>query len=305
MEGFSFIQKQLPLPKTNSIVMKKRFFLVSIVLLLANFTFAAKVDTLQIASKAMNKTYSAAVVTPNSYAKGKTNYPVLYLLHGAYGHFRDWLKSTPNENLVTDLADQYNIIIVMPEGETFSFYIDSPVNKESQFETFITQEVIQKVDATYRTIASKNGRVITGLSMGGHGALYLSSKHPELFCAAGSMSGAVDMNMMLNPDNLERTKTLLTPILGAEVLSPDAYKRYAVIDKVDLLKANKMPLIIDCGVDDFLIETNRELHRRLVYNKVPHDYTERPGAHTWEYWDNALPYHILFFSKILKANGSL
>ncbi len=305
MEGFSFIQKQLPLPKTNSIVMKKRFFLVSIVLLLANFTFAAKVDTLQIASKAMNKTYNAAVVTPNSYAKGKTNYPVLYLLHGAYGHFRDWLKSTPNENLVTDLADQYNIIIVMPEGETFSFYIDSPVNKESQFETFITQEVIQKVDATYRTIASKNGRVITGLSMGGHGALYLSSKHPELFCAAGSMSGAVDMNMMLNPDNLERTKTLLTPILGAEVLSPDAYKRYAVIDKVDLLKANKMPLIIDCGVDDFLIETNRELHRRLVYNKVPHDYTERPGAHTWEYWDNALPYHILFFSKIIKANGSL
>lgn len=304
MEGF-FCLKQLSLPRINSIVMKKHFFLVSIVLLLANFTFAAKVDTLQIASKAMNKTYNAAVVTPNSYAKGKTNYPVLYLLHGAYGHFRDWLKSTPNENLVTDLADQYNIIIVMPEGETFSFYIDSPVNKESQFETFITQEVIQKVDATYRTIASKNGRVITGLSMGGHGALYLSSKHPELFCAAGSMSGAVDMNMMLNPDNLERTKTLLTPILGAEVLSPDAYKRYAVIDKVDLLKANKMPLIIDCGVDDFLIETNRELHRRLVYNKVPHDYTERPGAHTWEYWDNALPYHMLFFSKILKANGSL
>jgi putative tributyrin esterase len=304
MEGF-FCLKQLSLPRINSIVMKKRFFLVSIVLLLANFTFAAKVDTLQIASKAMNKTYNAAVVTPNSYAKGKTNYPVLYLLHGAYGHFRDWLKSTPNENLVTDLADQYNIIIVMPEGETFSFYIDSPVNKESQFETFITQEVIQKVDATYRTIASKNGRVITGLSMGGHGALYLSSKHPELFCAAGSMSGAVDMNMMLNPDNLERTKTLLTPILGAEVLSPDAYKRYAVIDKVDLLKANKMPLIIDCGVDDFLIETNRELHRRLVYNKVPHDYTERPGAHTWEYWDNALPYHMLFFSKILKTNGSL
>jgi S-formylglutathione hydrolase FrmB len=303
MEGF--LSKKLSLPRINSIIMKKHFFLVSIVLLLTNFTFAAKVDTLQIASKAMNKTYNAAVVTPNSYAKGKTNYPVLYLLHGAYGHFRDWLKSTPNENLVTDLADQYNIIIVMPEGETFSFYIDSPVNKESQFETFITQEVIQKVDATYRTIASKNGRVITGLSMGGHGALYLSSKHPELFCAAGSMSGAVDMNMMLNPDNLERTKTLLTPILGTEVLSAEAYKRYAVIDKVDLLKANKMPLIIDCGVDDFLIETNRELHRRLVYNKVPHDYTERPGAHTWEYWDNALPYHMLFFSKILKVNGSL
>lgn len=285
--------------------MKKHFFLVSLVLLLTNLAFAAKVDTLQVASKAMNKTYNAAVVTPNSYAKDKTNYPVLYLLHGAYGHFRDWLTSTPNENLVTDLADQYNIIIVMTEGETFSFYLDSPVNKESQFDTFITQEVIQKVDATYRTITNKNGCVITGLSMGGHGALYLSSKHPDLFCAAGSMSGAVDMNMMLNPDNLERTKKLLTPIFGDEVLLPATYAKYAVLNKIDLFKTNKMPLIIDCGVDDFLIESNRELHRRLVYNKISHDYTERPGAHTWEYWNNALPYHVLFFSKILKENGSL
>jgi S-formylglutathione hydrolase FrmB len=285
--------------------MKKYYLVLLLLVFVGNASFAAKVDTLQIASKAMNKTYNAAVVTPNSYAKGKTNYPVLYLLHGAYGHFRDWLKSTPNKNLVTDLADQYNIIIVMPEGETFSFYIDSPVNKESQFETFITQEVIQKVDATYRTIATKNGRVITGLSMGGHGALYLSSKHPELFCAAGSMSGAVDMNIMLNPEGIERTKTLFGPILGDEVTSPAAYKRYAVVEKIDLFKANKMPLIIDCGVDDFLIESNRELRRRLLYNKIPHEYTERPGAHTWEYWDNALPFHVLFFSKILKSNGSL
>lgn len=285
--------------------MKKYFLTVGLFLLLTNFTFAAKVDTLQIASKAMNKNYYAAVVTPNSYAKSKSNFPVLYLLHGAYGHFNDWLKKTPNKNVVKDLADQYNIIIVMPEGETFSFYIDSPVNQESQFETYITQEVIQKIDATYRTIANKNGRVITGLSMGGHGALYLSSKHPELFCAAGSMSGAVDLNYMLTPEGIERTKMLFGPILGDEVLSPAAYKRYAVMDKIDAIKENKLPLYIDCGVDDFLIENNRELHRRLVYNKISHDYTERPGAHTWEYWDNSLPYHVLFFSKVLKGNGSL
>jgi S-formylglutathione hydrolase FrmB len=285
--------------------MKKYLLTVGLFLLLTNFTFAAKVDTLQIASKAMNKNYNAAVVTPNSYAKSKSNFPVLYLLHGAYGHFNDWLKKTPNKNVVKDLADQYNIIIVMPEGETFSFYIDSPVNQESQFETYITQEVIQKIDATYRTIANKNGRVITGLSMGGHGALYLSSKHPDLFCAAGSMSGAVDLNYMLTPEGIERTKTLFGPILGDEVLSPAAYKRYAVMDKIDAIKENKLPLYIDCGVDDFLIENNRELHRRLVYNKIPHEYTERPGAHTWEYWDNALPYHVLFFSKVLKGNGSL
>ena len=80
------------------------------------------------------------------------------------------------------------------------------------------------------------------------------------------------------------------------------YDVNAVLRMVDKIKANKMPLIIDVGVDDFLIESNRELHRRLVYERIPHEYTERPGAHTWEYWENSLPYHFYFFSKILKEN---
>lgn len=252
----------------------------------------------------MGRTLKTAVVTPTTYSKSKLNYPVVYLLHGAYGHFQDWLKKTPTKNVVTALADQYNLIIVLPEGETFSFYLDSPISKESQFETFITQEVIQKVDAKYRTIATNKGRVITGLSMGGHGALYLSSKHPELFCAAGSMSGAVDMSTIFNPENLERMKPLIAPVLGTEISLAEVFEKYAVLGKIEVIKNNKLPLIIDCGVDDFLIENNRELHRRLVYNKVPHDYTERPGAHTWEYWENALPYHILFFETIFKENGA-
>ncbi|MNE43368.1 Diacylglycerol acyltransferase/mycolyltransferase Ag85B precursor [compost metagenome] len=262
-------------------------------------TYAAKVDTLQVASAAMGKTYKAAVVLPNSYAKSKTAFPVMYLLHGAYGHFSDWLKNTPNKKLIHNLADQYNMIVVMPEGEIFSFYIDSPVNKESQFETFITQEVIQKVDKTYKTIANKNGRVITGLSMGGHGALYLSARHPDLFCAAGSMSGAVDMSTMLNRDSSAQIVKLMQPVFGDKSGNTELYEQNSVLRMADKIKMNKLPLIIDCGVDDFLIEPNRELHRRLVYNKVDHDYTERPGAHTWDYWENSLPYHVLFFNKIL------
>lgn len=283
----------------------KKLRIVCIAFLFGNtiLSFASTVDTLQIPSAAMNKTYKAAVVLPNSYAKGKAVYPVLYLLHGAYGHFSDWLSSTPNKNTVKNLADQYNIIIVMPEGETFSFYLNSPVNKSSQFETYITEEVIQKIDKTYRTVNDKKGRVIAGLSMGGHGALYLSAKHPELFCAAGSMSGAVDMGTMLGREPNDQVIKLMQPVFGDQSSKPDLYLQNAVLGMVEKMKSNKLPLIIDCGVDDFLIESNRELHRRLVYNKVPHDYTERPGGHTWEYWENALPYHVLFFSKILKNNG--
>lgn len=283
--------------------MKKIKLLVSLLLLcMTTFTYAAKVDTLQVPSVAMGKTYKAAVVLPNSYSKSKTAFPVMYLLHGAYGHFSDWLKNTPNKKLVQSLSDQYNMIIVMPEGETFSFYLDSPVNKESQFETFVTQEVIQKVDKTYKTIANKNGRVITGLSMGGHGALYLSARHPDLFCAAGSMSGAVDMATMLNRDSSAQVVKLMQPVFGDKSGSTEMYEQNAVLGMIDKIKANKLPLIIDCGVDDFLIEPNRELHRRLVYGRVEHDYTERPGAHTWDYWENSLPYHVLFFNKILLKN---
>lgn len=264
---------------------------------------AAKVDTLAIPSVAMGKTYNAAVVLPNSYAKGKAKYPVMYLLHGAYGHFKDWLKSTPNKMTVKDLADQYNMIIVMPEGEVFSFYLDSKTNKESQFETYITKEVIQKIDQTYRTIAEKKGRVITGLSMGGHGALSLSAKHPELYLAAGSMSGALDMGGMLQRDNSDQVKKLMEPVFGADSDKQELYDANSVLNMIDKIKANKMPLTIDIGVDDFLIESNREFHRRLVYYKIPHDYTERPGAHTWEYWENSVPYHALFFAKVFKENN--
>ncbi|RZK04104.1 MAG: esterase family protein [Flavobacterium sp.] len=281
----------------------KNILILALLLATAFSTQAAKVDSLDIYSTAMDKTYKAAVVLPNSYTKSKTNYPVVYLLHGAYGHFRDWLKSTPNKMLVHNLADQYNIIIVMPEGETFSFYLDSPVNKGSQFETYITKEVIQKIDKTYRTISDKKGRVITGLSMGGHGALYLSTRHPELFSAAGSMSGAVDMGGIRNRDTPEKINKLMESVFGPEGASQEVYDSHAVLGMIDKIKTNNLELIIDCGVDDFLIEPNRELHRRMVYAKVNHDYTERPGAHTWEYWENALPYHILFFDKVFKKNG--
>ena len=279
-------------------------------LLLATATAAraARVDTLAIPSAVMHKTYRAAVVLPASYAKNKkANYPVLYLLHGAWGHFSDWLNKTPDKQLLHRLADQYNLIIVNPEGETFSFYLNSPVSPDSQFETYLTQEVIPKIDQTYRTVANRKGRVIAGLSMGGHGALYLSARHPDLYCAAGSMSGALDLrtwNRKLAPAEAAGRARLWAPILGSEADNPERFADNSVLSLVEQLHRNSLPFIIDCGVDDGLIDINRELHRRLVYNHTPHDYTERPGAHNWEYWQTALPYQVLFLQQVLKANGA-
>ncbi|MBL7814301.1 MAG: esterase family protein [Saprospiraceae bacterium] len=286
---------------------KIRFWILSITNLSVFALNAATVDTIDVASPSMNTTYKAAVAIPASYAKNMASYPVLYLLHGANGHFRSWSIRPPNDKkLVEKMADQYNMIIVMPEGEVFGWYYDSPFNKENQFESHVIKEVIPKIDATYRTVKSNKGRVISGLSMGGHGAVYLSTRHPDMFCAAGTMSGAMDMNFSkyrtTQPSTPEQ-KERYVKLFGSSDPTSAEFVKNSVINMIDAIKKNGLPLIVDCGVDDFLLDVNREFHARLVYNNVPHDYTERPGDHTWAYWENALPYHMIFFQKVLKKHG--
>ncbi|RDC64950.1 alpha/beta hydrolase [Adhaeribacter pallidiroseus] len=261
---------------------------------------AAHVDTLEINSSAMNTRLHAGIVVPDSYKKQKkTTYPVLYLLHGYSGNFRDWLTKVPDKTVLTSLADQYQMIIVTPDGGFGSWYLDSPLDKASQYETFITKELVQEVQTKYRTITTREGRFISGLSMGGHGALYLSARHPDLYLAAASMSGALDI-ASIQGDLVKSMETLL----GQKAQNYEKFAQNSVVNMVPQLKASPVKILFDCGVDDFLIESNRELHRRLVVEKVPHEYIERPGAHTWPYWGNALPYHLLFFQKARQEAAS-
>lgn len=274
--------------------------------LLSLSSIAAKVDTLTISSASMNRTLRAAVVLPERYSSGQQSFPVLYLLHGGSGGFRDWLTKTPDKTLLHRLADQYNLIIVTPDGDPTSYYFDSPLVKDSQFETFISKELLSKIDNTYRTVRDKKGRIIAGLSMGGHGAMFIASRHPDLYAAAGSMSGVMNINTAtwkVPADFAKSRAENFAKLLGPAKAGEAPYPGYTMVTLADQLKANNLPLIFDIGVDDFLIEGNRDLHRQLLANKTPHDYTERPGAHTWDYWQNSLPFQLLFFDKILKANG--
>jgi S-formylglutathione hydrolase FrmB len=269
---------------------------------------AARVDTLEVASAVMQRNIRAAVVLPASYKKAKKPFPVLYLLHGGTGSFRDWLTKTPDKTLLHRLADQYNLIIVTPDGGPTSYYFDSPQDKTSQYETFIAKELVQRIDGAYRTIPGRQGRAIAGLSMGGHGAVYIATQHPDRYCAAGSMSGVMDINTAtwkVPADFAQLRAQNFARLLGSPQESGHPYPDYTAVGRTDKIKESGLKLILDCGVDDFLIDTNRELHRRLLYNQTPHDYIERPGAHTWEYWQNALPYQVLFFQKVWQENGVL
>lgn len=275
--------------------MQKRIYTFLLLFLCILTAEAAKVDTLVIQSPSMQKTLKAGVVTPEGHGKKKNGpYPVLYLLHGYSGNFSNWLKTPPQKDLLQQMADKYQLIIVTPEGGFSGWYYDSPVDKSSQYETYITQELRQEVERKYSTISDRSGRFISGLSMGGHGAIYLSARHPQLYLAAGSMSGALNVSRIDSDKLLESIEALL----GPKQENQELFRQRSVVHMVPQLKASGVKLMIDCGVDDFLIEDNRELHRRLVYEKVPHEYIERPGAHTWAYWGNALEYHLLFFHKV-------
>lgn len=278
--------------------------ILALLLLLPSLVWAqAKVDTISVYSEAMKKNLKAAVTTPSSYSESDKHFPVLYLLHGGSGAFDDWHKKVTEPGLVNQLADAYNLIIVTPGVGPASYYFDSPMMDSVQYETYIIKELIPEIDKTYKTLAKKESRAITGLSMGGHGAITLSAKHPELFVAAGSMSGVmnIDTRLWKVPEDFQKLRqSQQKAMLGDDLTYESPFSTYTAVGLVDQMKDNGIALIIDIGVDDFLIETNRQMHQLLLENETPHDYTERPGAHTWEYWTNALPYHLLYFTKHLK-----
>lgn len=280
----------------------------SLLILLLCFPFLAigqvKTDTIQVYSAAMKKNLKAAVTTPSTYQKGTEQYPVLYLLHGGSGAFSDWHTKVTEPGLLERMAEKHEVIIVTPGVGPSSYYFDSPMMDSVRYETYIISELIPHIDKTFRTLDQKESRAITGLSMGGHGAMMLSAKHPELFIAAGSMSGVMNIDTrMWNVNNEFRTlrQQGQQDMLGQNLnYDGPGFSTFTAVGLVDQMKSNGLALIIDCGVDDFLIATNRQMHQLLLDNETPHEYIERPGAHTWAYWTEALPVHLLFFDKYLK-----
>lgn len=246
---------------------------------------AARIDTVLVHSQAMNRDIPAIVITPDGYLNSTQTYPTVYVLHGYSGNYTDWTTKAPG---ITELADQHEVIVVCPDGGYNSWYLDSPIDPASQYETHVAQEIIRHVDEHYRTVKHKDGRAITGLSMGGHGALFLAIRHQDIFGAAGSMSGGVNLTYDINAWEIYLK-------LGKYEENPLRWDSLSVVNMLSLVAPDSLPMIIDCGVDDFFIEINRYLHQELLKRKIPHDYIERPGQHNWEYWSNAIKYQLLFF----------
>ena len=264
-----------------------RLSLVLVMVLFAVFeAHAAIVDTVDIYSKSMKKSMKAVVIKPQSTLYAKKNWPVVYLLHGYEGWYSNWIIRAPE---LMDYADQYDLIIVCPEGHKSSWYFDSPVDPSFRFETYISKEVVEYIDENYTTINNRRGRAITGLSMGGHGALFIAFRHSSTFGACGSTSGGMELNSFRNRFDLAKR-------IGDTVRHASNWKNYSVINIIEKKPSESLAIIFDCGLQDYMYPGNKALHEKMLKLKIPHEYIERPGNHDWKYWRNAVKYHLLFFS---------
>ncbi|MDR2148265.1 MAG: esterase family protein [Tannerella sp.] len=261
--------------------MKQIILVVSI--LCSGFYLSAKqVDTVTVQSASMETEIKNVVILPADY-ETKTDMPALYLLHGYGGNHASWIQLKPD---LPDFATKYGVIIVCPDAKN-SWYWDSPVNPKIRYETYVSQELVQYVDNHYKTKKDKTGRAVTGLSMGGHGGLWLGIRHQDVFGACGSTSGGVDIRPF--PENWE-----MKNVLGDYSSNQEIWDNHTVMKQLHLIKPG-LAIIVDCGTDDFFYEVNEKLHKELLYRNIEHDYISRPGVHNAAYWTNSIEYQLLFF----------
>jgi S-formylglutathione hydrolase FrmB len=259
------------------------------------FAAAASVDTTLIYSRSMHKNVKCVVIKPGAYSDETKRFPVVYLLHGWSGDYSNWVSMAPG---LLQAVDENAFLVVCPDGAYNSWYFDSPIDTGMKYETNIALEIPAFIDEHYRTITDRTARAITGLSMGGHGALLIAIRHKDFFGAAGSMSGGVDIRPF--PDNWE-----IKNYLGDYANHQDNWNKNTVINLVDELQNGDLKIIFDCGVDDFFLQVNRNLHQKLLDKKIEHDYVERPGEHNWVYWSNSIKFQLLFFREYFILNKVL
>lgn len=262
-------------------------FILSLVnvILLAAAVVAARTEDVKVPTDKLSSPGDVTVVLPEGYdPEAEDPYPVVYLLNGHGGNNRSWSTVTNLDSLATE----FDMIFVCPDGRN-SWYWDSPVDPTMQMESYIVDDLVPYIDSHYRTRTDRGGRAVTGLSMGGHGALYLAMRHQNLFGAAGSTSGGVDI--MPFPKNWN-----MKDRLGEQSANPRRWRDHSVMTHADTLTPGRLALIFDCGTSDFFFKVNNRLDSLWRERGVEHTYLTSPGAHTPSYWRRSIEPQLEFFN---------
>ncbi len=214
--------------------------------------------------------------------------PMLILLHGWSGSFRQWNK----EINLNDYATRFNWIIVTPDGFYDSWYVNSPIKKNVQFETFFWNDLVPKLFSSY--LIDKSKIFIDGLSMGGHGAMTLFLKRPDFFLSAGSTSGILDLTFF--PDRWHIRKAI-----GSIEKYPKAWKENSAYYLLKNIAGTNKQIIFDCGTEGFAYKVNERFFQKCRKLKIKATFISQPGRHTHSYWKKSIKEHFFFFNELLKG----
>jgi Predicted esterase len=251
----------------------------------------APAAVITVPSAALGREQVATILLPSSYARSGTRYPVLYLLHGGgqdHTAFatRSWFGGLPSRNM----------IIVTPDaGE--SWYVNSVSDPTARYEDFIVKDLMTYVDKNYRTIASREGRAVAGVSMGAWGAMLLGLKHHQLFGAIGALSSPFGISRQdPNMDMTSRTQQRF----GAPG-TPERRERDPGTLASEIAPESLPLLFLACGSQDLFVRDNRAFVQRLAERKLPYEYREiSPFGHSWDVWD----VQIVHFIEMMSARWS-
>lgn len=253
-----------------------------------NQTDQHSAQIIRLFSKLNNKELPYYAILPSAYENSNDSFPVLYLLHGLFGRFDNWVINT---NLIS-YAQKNSFIIICAEGGD-SWYTDSPKIENHFFESYITEELIPDVERRFKARTRKNSRAIAGLSMGGYGAFKLAFRRPEMFSLAASMSGAFHAAEIDDTELSDSWKELQPSILRvfglADLRTRQTNDLFRLANNFPLERINKLPYFyFDCGTEDSFLPTNLRLAETLQNRGIAYEFQQFNGGHDWNYWNTQI-----------------
>ncbi len=256
-------------------------------------------ETRTVKSKILGMERHYSIYLPAGYDENDCSYPVLYLLHGHGDNHTGWIQFGQVQHIADKAIAEgkaTRMIIVMPDADTVhKGYFNLP-DGSYNYEDFFFKELIPHIEKTYRVRAEKRYRAVSGLSMGGGGALFYALHYPEMFAASAPLS-AVSGDWTFG-----QMKSMIDM---SKISAEDVEKYYKQFNVREILessedKANAIKWVrwyISCGDDDSLTVDNSLLHVLLRNYQVGHEYRVKDGGHSWNYWRMELPEVMEFVTK--------
>lgn len=252
-------------------------------------TSAVTMQDVTFFSTALQRQMPYRVVLPANYSGMGRKLPVLYLLHGGGGGFRDWTN-------YSDVA-QYaanGFILVMPEGNS-SYYVNSATNSQDRYEDYIVKDLISDVEQRFPAAQTRDERAIIGISMGGFGAIVLGLKHPELFAFVAGMSSALDVPSrpfsIRRISQWRRFRAIFGSWNGQHQRENDPFLLARSADS-----ATAPYFFLSCGDKEGLLAANTKFAALVRKRDFPYEFHVVPGGHDWNQWNAEFPevYRVLY-----------